>query len=70
MLTTEIFFSNIIWIYVLCERVLVSECKLNKLFLMNCCVMEIRVMSPPATFDGLFLKDHVIQFIYDLLMAR
>ena len=31
VLTTEIFFSNIIWIYVLCERVLVSECKLNKL---------------------------------------
>ena len=31
VLTTEICFSNIIWIYVLCERVLVSECKLNKL---------------------------------------
>ena len=26
--------------------------------------------SPPATFDGLFLKDDIIQFIYDLLMAR
>ena len=26
-------------------------------------------MSPPATFDGLFLKDDIIQFIYDLLMA-
>ena len=32
--------------------------------------METRVMSPPATFDGLFLKDDIIQFIYDLLMAR
>ena len=31
VLTTEICFSNIIWIYILCERVLVSECKLNKL---------------------------------------
>ena len=27
-------------------------------------------MSPPATFDGLFLKDGIIQFIYDLLMTR
>ena len=27
-------------------------------------------MSPPATFDGLFLQDDIIQFIYDLLMAR
>ena len=27
-------------------------------------------MSPPATFDGLFLKDDIIEFIYDLLMAR
>ena len=32
--------------------------------------MEIRVMSPPATFDGLFLKDDIIQSIYDLLMIR
>ena len=32
--------------------------------------METRVMSPLATFDGLFLKDDIIQFIYDLLMAR
>ena len=32
--------------------------------------METRVMSPPATFDGLFPKDDIIQFIYDLLMAR
>ena len=70
MLTTEICFSNIIWIYVMCERVLVSECKLNKLIGMNCCVMEIRVMSPPVTFDGLFLKDDIIQFIYNLLVAR
>ena len=29
VLTTEICFSNIIWIYVMCERVLVFECKLN-----------------------------------------
>ena len=29
VLTTEICFSNIIWIYVLCERVLESEFKLN-----------------------------------------
>ena len=29
VLTTEICFSNIIWIYVLCERLLESECKLN-----------------------------------------
>ena len=26
-------------------------------------------MSPPATFNGLLLKDHINQFIYDLLMA-
>ena len=32
--------------------------------------MEIRVMSPPATFDRLFLKDDIIQSIYDLLMVR
>ena len=70
VLTTEICFSNIIWIYVLCERVLVSECRLNKLILMNCYVMETRAMSPPATFDGLFLKDDIIPFIYDLLMTR
>ena len=44
----------------MCERVLVSECKLNKLIGMNCCVMEIRVMSPSVTFDGLFLKDDII----------
>ena len=29
VLTTEICFLNVIWICVLCERVLVSECKLN-----------------------------------------
>ena len=29
VLTTEICFSNIIWIYILCERVLESEFKLN-----------------------------------------
>ena len=33
-------------------------------------VMETRVMSPPVTFDGLFLKDAIIQCIYNLLMAR
>ena len=27
-------------------------------------------MSPPVTFDGLFLKDVIIQCIYNLLMAR
>ena len=27
-------------------------------------------MSPPATFNGLFLKDDIIQSNYDLLMAR
>ena len=27
-------------------------------------------MSPPATFDGLILKDDIIRFVYDLLMAR
>ena len=27
-------------------------------------------MPPPVTFDGLSLKDDIIQFIYDLLMAR
>ena len=37
---------------------------------MNYYVMETRAMSPSATFDGLFLKDDIIQFIYDLLMAR
>ena len=47
-----------------------SECKLNKLIRMNCWVLEIRAMSPPVTSDGLFLKDDVIQFIYDLLVAR
>ena len=37
---------------------------------MNYCVMETRAMSPPATFNGLFLKEDIIQFIHDLLMAR
>ena len=31
--------------------------------------METRVLSPPATFNGLFLKGDIIQSIYDLLMA-
>ena len=37
---------------------------------MNYYVMETMAMSPPATSDGLFLKDDIIQLIYDLLMAR
>ena len=27
-------------------------------------------MSPPVTFNGLFLKDAIIQYIYNLSMAR
>ena len=40
------------------------------LILINYCVLKTRVMFPPVTFDGLFLKDAIIQCIYNLLMAR
>ena len=33
-------------------------------------VLSTRVIYPPVTFNGLFLKDVVIQCIYNLLMAR
>ena len=33
-------------------------------------VLSTRVMYPPVTFNGLFLKDIVIKCIYNLLMAR
>ena len=33
-------------------------------------VLKTRVMSPPITFNGLFLKDVIIQYIYNLSMAR
>ena len=33
-------------------------------------VLSTRVIYPPVTFNGLFLKDDVIQCIYNLLMAR
>ena len=39
------------------------------LILINYCVLKTRVMFPPVTFDGLFLKDAIIQYIYNLLMA-
>ena len=40
------------------------------LILINYCVLKTRVMFPPVTFDGLFLKDDIIQCIYNLLMVR
>ena len=40
------------------------------LVLINYCVLKTRVMFPPVTFDGLFLKDAIIQCIYNFLMAR
>ena len=40
------------------------------IILINYCVLKTRVMSPSVTFDGLFLKDAIIQCIYNLLMAR
>ena len=33
-------------------------------------VLKTRVMSPPITFNGLFLKEAIIQYIYKLSMAR
>ena len=33
-------------------------------------VLKTRVMSSPITFNGLFLKDAIIQYIYNLSMAR
>ena len=33
-------------------------------------VLSTRVIYPLVTFNGLFLKDIVIQCIYNLLMAR
>ena len=33
-------------------------------------VLSTKVIYPPVTFNGLFLKDIVIQCIYQLLMAR
>ena len=50
------------------DRLLMPELKLNKSILVNYCVVEIRAMSPPATFDGLLPKEITIQFIHDLLM--
>ena len=40
------------------------------LILINYYVLKTRVMFPLVTFDGLFLKDAIIQCIYNLLMAR
>ena len=43
--------------------------KLIQFILVNYFVVEIRALSPPATFDGLLLKEITIQFIHDLLMT-
>ena len=33
-------------------------------------VLKTRVKSPPVTFNGLFLKDAIIQYTYNLSIAR
>ena len=32
--------------------------------------LKTRVISPSVTFNGLFLQDIIIQYIYNLSMAR
>ena len=44
------------------------EIKLNQFILVNHCVVETRVLSPPATFDGLLPREITCQSIRDLLM--
>ena len=51
------------------DKLLMPELKLNESILVNYYVMEIRALSPPATFDGLLPREITIQIIHDLLMT-